>query len=711
PLTSAIFTDHAVTNGSSYFYMVTAIDTSFNESSPSTEVSATPDFFSGAGMQFDGASQYVTFGEAAGQGPTGLGVETFTLEAWFKRTGAGKPTTTGSGGIPNAIPLVTKGMAEVDNSNNRDMNYFLGISASTGRLVADFEDNAGGTNHPVSGTTAIPISTTVWHHAAVTYDGTTWRLYLDGVLEGAPFVIGNFTPRFDSIQHAAIGTALNSSGGSGTQVQGFFHGLLDEVRIWDHARTELEIQSGMNQEIFSAGGLLGRWGLNEASGTAVASSAHAINGIAVGTPTWTAGYPFPPDAVPPAPPVNLSATPGNGEVSLAWSANTEPDVVGYNLYRDTETPVSMASPPINGGTLIPNPAYVDTTVINEIRHYYAVAAVDAFGNVSGLSMEASATPSAINLPPVVNAGPNRSTTTLGFATLSGSATDDGKPAGILNIAWTVLSGPGAVSFANASSASTTATFTDAGVYVLQLTAEDGAVTVSNEMTVAVSDPVLVGAGDIAPDCVTDPAVSMAPAHGTAALLDGIDGTVFTLGDNAYLNGTAQQYANCYDQTWGRHKARTRPVSGNHDYDTPNATGYYDYFNGGGNQMGPAGDRAAGYYSYNLGSWHIVVLNSECTSLWDSNGCAAGSAQEQWLRADLAASPTNNIIAMWHRPRYSSSSSAALHAYLQPLWQALYDFGVDISLGGHWRNYERLAPMDASGEADSAFGIRSFVAGT
>ena len=193
------------------------------------------------------------------------------------------------------------------------------------------------------------------------------------------------------------------------------------------------------------------------------------------------------------------------------------------------------------------------------------------------------------------------------------------------------------------------------------------------------------------------------------------GPLFTLGDNSYVDGTAQQFATCYEPTWGRHKARTRPVTGNHDYNTPGATGYYNYFNGPRCQNGPAGDRTlGGYYSYNVGNWHIVVLNSECgtsPSCGILNGCAAGSPQEEWLRPDLANSPTNNIIAMWHRPRYSSSSDDAAHAYVQPLWQALYKYGTDIYLGGHWHNYERLAPMDASGQPDDDFGIRTFVIGT
>ena len=296
PLTSPIFTDHTATNGSASTYAVRAIDTSSNTSALSTAAIATPNALAGAGMQFNGTNQFVTFGPAAGTA-TGLGAQTFTLETWFKRTGVGVATTTGTGGtlpgITDAIPLITKGMAESE-SPLLNMNYFLGISASTGRLVADFEDTVNGGNHPVSGTTAIPISTTAWHHAAATYDGDEWRIYLDGALE-TTLLVGAFTPESTSTQHAAIATALDSSGDTGTNPQGFFHGILEEVRIWDRARDQSQIQAAMHQQIVSAPelGLIGRWGLNEASGTTVVSTARAINGTASGTPTWTAGYPYP----------------------------------------------------------------------------------------------------------------------------------------------------------------------------------------------------------------------------------------------------------------------------------------------------------------------------------------------------------------------------------------------------------------------------------
>ncbi len=612
-------------------------------------------------------------------------------------------TATGNNAL--AIPLITKGRAQADGSN-QDMNYFLGINDVTGVLVTDFEDTPGGVNHPASGVTPIPISTTAWHHAAATYDGTNWRIYLDGALESTTSA-GGTTPRFDSIQHAAIGTAFQS--GTNPAASGFFAGILDEVRIWDHARSLEQIRDNRFEEIVSATGLIGRWALNEASGTTVVSTARSINGSgSASPPTWTAGYPFPIYAAVPSAPQGLTAQPNNARVSLNWTANSESDLAGYNVYRSTSSPVSLAGTPVNGSTLVTSATYLDLGLTNGTPYFYVVTAVDAFGNVSGPSNEATATPLAsLNQTPIVTAGPDRRISLSEFATLSGAATDDG-PFGVL---WTKVSGPGTVAFANAASASTTATFTHVGVYVLRLTADDGAKSASDEMTVSVGAE-LVGAGDIAPDCVTNPAVNISAPQATATLLDSLPGTVFTLGDTAYEDGTAAQFANCYNPLWGRHKARTRPVTGNHDYNTPNATPYYDYFNGVGVQNGPAGDRAGGYYSYNLGNWHIVVLNSECGSgLWNNNGCAAGSAQEQWLKADLAASPTNNIIAMWHRPLYSSSSSAATHAFIQPLWQVLYDYGVDIWLGGHWHNYERLDPIDASGALDPAFGIRSFVIGT
>jgi hypothetical protein len=203
--------------------------------------------------------------------------------------------------------------------------------------------------------------------------------------------------------------------------------------------------------------------------------------------------------------------------------------------------------------------------------------------------------------------------------------------------------------------------------------------------------VFVGAGDIS-DCGND------NDEATAKLLDVTPGTVFTLGDNVYSSGTDTEYAQCFDPTWGRHKARTKPSPGNHDYNTSGATGYYNYW---GALAGPAG---RGYYSFDLGDWHIVSLNSEVSM-------SAGSAQEMWLRTDLAASTKQCTLAYWHKPRFSSGTNHGSLASAQPLWQALYDFHAELILNGHEHNYERFAPQTPTGAADPTNGIREIVSGT
>ena len=202
--------------------------------------------------------------------------------------------------------------------------------------------------------------------------------------------------------------------------------------------------------------------------------------------------------------------------------------------------------------------------------------------------------------------------------------------------------------------------------------------------------IFVGAGDIG-DCGRD------GKEQTARLLDNIPGTVYTTGDNAYPDGTDADFANCYDASWGRHKARTMPTPGNHDYHTSGATGYFKYY---GTNAGPAG---RGYYSFDLGEWHIISLNSNVSM-------TSTSAQVTWLKADLAANPKKCTLAYWHHPRFSSGDHGN-NSSTQPLYQALYDANADVILTGHDHSYERFAPQTATGVADPARGIRQFVVGT
>lgn len=218
---------------------------------------------------------------------------------------------------------------------------------------------------------------------------------------------------------------------------------------------------------------------------------------------------------------------------------------------------------------------------------------------------------------------------------------------------------------------------------------------------AVSE-IFSGAGDIAicnhPQTVID-------AEATASLLDNIGGTVFTLGDNAYPSGTPADFE-CYERSWGRHKGRTMATPGNHDYHdykSPGADTYFRYFGSGG--AGPAG---LGYYSFNLGAWHIVSLNSNSEDA--SVQVSAGSAQASWLRQDLAAHPSKCTLAMWHHPLFSSGQNGD-SIKMRDLYRILYDAGADVVLTGHDHQYERFGPQDPDGRPDSSRGIVQFVVGT
>ena len=202
--------------------------------------------------------------------------------------------------------------------------------------------------------------------------------------------------------------------------------------------------------------------------------------------------------------------------------------------------------------------------------------------------------------------------------------------------------------------------------------------------------ILVGAGDIA-------ACSSLGDEATARLLDNIPGTVFTAGDNVYPNGTAEQFRRCYHPSWGRHRARTYPTPGNHDYRTRNGTPYYEYF---GDRAGP---RGRGYYTFTIGEWLVVMLNSNVA-------IGAGSDQLQWLRAQLSNRPDGCEIVISHHPRFSSGPHGGSER-MAAAWRVMHEASVELAIAGHDHIYERFAPLDATGAVDVSRGVRQIVAGT
>jgi hypothetical protein len=303
-----------------------------------------------AALEFDGTNDYVTFGAAPE-----LGLSTFTIECWFKRTGTGKATTTGTGGVTNAVPLVSKGRGEAEGSNV-DMNWFLGISTNANVLAADFEEGATGTspglNHPVFGST--PVQSEVWYHAAATYDGTNWALYLDGSVE-ATLAVGQ-PPRSDSIQHAALASALTSSGSS----SGNFQGRLDEVRIWNYARSAQQIADNYNLAITNQAGLIARYALNEGSGAEIRNAVcGGINGTLLNGPVWStdsfdANIPPSVAITNPVSNATVSATNVTIEAAASDSDGSVANVQFYNgetpLGNDTTEPYSLVWSDVGPGT-------------------------------------------------------------------------------------------------------------------------------------------------------------------------------------------------------------------------------------------------------------------------------------------------------------------------------------------------------------------------
>lgn len=205
--------------------------------------------------------------------------------------------------------------------------------------------------------------------------------------------------------------------------------------------------------------------------------------------------------------------------------------------------------------------------------------------------------------------------------------------------------------------------------------------------------ILLAAGDIA-SCTSR------GDEQTATLIDSMDGTVATLGDNAYPAGTREEFLTCFEPSWGAFKERIRPALGNHDYGVADAREYFDYFGA------AAGEPGRGYYSYETGAWHIIVLNSNC---WAVGGCGPGAPQYQWLQSDLARSSATCTLAYWHHPLFSSGLRGTVD-WMAPVWELLDGSDAEVVLVGHDHHYERFAPLDRFGNP-TADGIRQFVVGT
>ena len=277
-----------------YSYTARATDNDGGVTTTSATVISIVTDITKTALLFDGVNDYVTMGVAHELNAGGPPSNGLTLECWFRKEGTGVTSTSGSGGVAG-VPLFGKGRGESDGSTV-DCNYFFGIDTN-GHLVADFEAYpatgiTSGQNYPVIGTNT-PITNNVWHHAAVTYDGNTftWNLYLDGVNVGSANAVSGALPRYDNIQHFGIGAAFNSSGVS----EGAFAGRIDEVRVWNYARSAAQIAALKDYEVLGASGLIGRYGLNEGTGTSANNTAGAA-GVPVGTltngPLWVDGAPF-----------------------------------------------------------------------------------------------------------------------------------------------------------------------------------------------------------------------------------------------------------------------------------------------------------------------------------------------------------------------------------------------------------------------------------
>jgi len=325
------------------------------------------------------------------------------------------------------------------------------------------------------------------------------------------------------------------------------------------------------------------------------------------------------------------------------------------------------------------------------------------------SAPATTTATITNAAPTVNAGPDASLPPGATFTMEGSFSDPGNDGPFAwHVDWGDGSAPSAGSAPTAGALRPTHVYTTASRFTATLTVADvkgasGSDQANVDVTQATGTPVLIGAGDLG-SCGSNPSASR--TEKTAKLLDAELGAnpgafVYTSGDNDPGSGTLPEFLACWDKTWGRHNARAHPAVGNHEYYTTGAAGYWQYFSRRANPPVFVGDSGKYYYSYDLGTWHVIVLN-------DNISTSTGSPQEKWLEADLAAHPARCTLAIWHRPKYYQGGARTGYS---SIWTPLYNAGVELVLNGHVHRYERYAEQTPSGAADPGRGIREFIVGT
>jgi Predicted phosphohydrolases len=393
----------------------------------------------------------------------------------------------------------------------------------------------------------------------------------------------------------------------------------------------------------------------------------------------------------------MTETPATTETGAPTDSSTPASSASLTFVAEADARVKQSSPSTNYGTA--TTLQVDDTSDPDLESFLRFTVAGVSGPVQNARVRLYTTTNGTKNGPAIyatNPSWNEKDITWNRRPARTSSAVDNK--GVINInSWveydvtSLVTGNGTFSFVLAGDSNDAVAFSSRqGVQPPQLVVTfAGTVTATSTPTVTPTSPegsvTFVGAGDIS-SCDNN------NDELTAQLLDSIPGTIFAVGDNAYDSGTLSQFRTCYDPTWGRYKDRIKPVPGNHEYLTSGASGYFQYFN-----------NIPSYYAYNLGSWRIYALNSEID-------VSTSSEQVKWLEDDLAANPSQCVLAYWHRPRWSSGTHHGSDAEFQTLWQILYDAGAEVVINGHEHNYERFAPMNAMGQADP-LGLREFVVGT